>query len=151
MSLERLDDRSIEAIYFGQLKSHERGLPFFGTGFLLLGISKVGSATLESLGITFEEVNTRIEKMYKPRTQTQEVELPFTAACKSVVQSAISLADCRNDQEVELDHLILAILSESDINEGSEGLVACKVLSSLQVDFDSLRKKALSSLEDSFL
>lgn len=110
---------------------------------LFLGILRLEQAwaidVLIALGVDFYEVRQRIEqKLNRQRDKSEEVpeELDFTLAANSILRRVAEEAWQLGDEEVESEHLMLAIL------RNQAGFVA-KMFHSMGVDYDKFKEQLL--------
>ncbi|MDE5610759.1 MAG: ATP-dependent Clp protease ATP-binding subunit [Odoribacter sp.] len=110
---------------------------------LFLGILRLKQAwaidVLIALGVDFYEVRQRIEqKLNKQRDKSEVVpeELDFTLAANSILRRVAEEAWQLGDEEVESEHLMLAIL------RNQAGFVT-KMFQSMGVDYDKFKEQLL--------
>lgn len=110
---------------------------------LFLGILRLKQAwaidVLIALEVDFYEVRRRIEqKLNKQRDKSEEVpeELDFTLAANSILRRVAEEAWELGDEEVESEHLMLAIL------RNQAGFVT-KLFQSMGVDYDKFKEQLL--------
>ena len=110
---------------------------------LFLGMLRMDQAraidVLIALGVDFYEVKAKIEqKLNKQRDKSEEMpdELDLTLAANSIVKRVIEEAWKLGDEEVESEHLILAML------RNQAGFVT-KLFNSMGVDYEKFKEQLL--------
>ena len=112
---------------------------YIDTEHVLLAIAEQADTRaadmLARCGVTSADLRKSIEKLVKKSLEETWVfgRLPGTPHFRNVVAKAIELADSRNAEAVEPEHLLIALASET-------GSVACQALSSLDVNAAKLGK-----------
>lgn len=99
-----------------------KGSDFLGTEHLLLGLIREGSGVafnaLRHLGVDLasmvEDIEESISRNGGAIVQGTAQMIPFTARCKTVMQTSADIARERKHQIIETDHLLLALLKEKD-------------------------------------
>lgn len=110
---------------------------------LFLGMLRMDQAraidVLIALGVDFYEVKAKIEqKLNKQRDKSEEMpdELDLTLAANSIVKRVIEEAWKLGDEEVESEHLMLAML------RNQAGFVT-KLFNSMGVDYEKFKEQLL--------
>lgn len=110
---------------------------------LFLGMLRLSNAkaidVLIALGLDFYEVKDKIEqKLSKKHEKSEEVsdELDFTLAANSILKRVMEEAWKLGDEEVESEHLMLAIL------RNQAGFVT-KLFNSMGIDYDKFKEQLL--------
>ncbi len=114
----RFTERAQLAIDLSTEVARELGHGYVGTEHILLGLLKEGEGvaakTLEGQGITFDEVYSKIEEVIGNNdVQTQEPE-GMTPRVLRVLEQSLNEASRMNSREVGTEHILIALLRESD-------------------------------------
>lgn len=114
----RFTERAQRAIDLSTEAAQELGHGYVGTEHLLLGLLKEGEGvaakTLVSQGITYEVVFDKIkEVIVNNQVQTQEPE-GMTPRVIRVLEMSLNEANRLNSKEVGTEHILTALLRESD-------------------------------------
>ena len=120
-----------------------------GTEHLLLGLLNLGQGVavsiLKSMGINPENIKLEVEKLFGVGSNTQtQGYLPYTHGLKKVLSLAAKEAKNMNYNYVGTEHLLLGILQD-------ELCDATKILKSLNINLDIVRREILSALDPNFL
>jgi ATP-dependent Clp protease ATP-binding subunit ClpC len=111
---------------------------FIGTEHLLLGLIDEGhgvaAAALDSLGLSLEEVRTKVEETRVPGKVSTASSPPFTPRAKKVFGLSLREATQLGHNYIGTEHLLLGLLREG------EG-VAAQVLVSLGIDLGLVRQR----------
>ena len=112
------------------------GHSYVGSEHLLLGLLKensgVGKKVLEVYDIDPDEMVTMIEDMIKTSGGTMTLgHLPLTRRAERILRNAFSEASTRGETVADDEHLLLAMLRES------EG-IAFEILKSFSLDYDTI-------------
>jgi prophage maintenance system killer protein len=141
----RFTDRARRAVVLAQEKARELGHPYIGTEHLLLGLlaegEGVAALVLESLGISLEEAQGRVEDIVGQGQGAPPRHLPFTPRAKKVLELSLQEALRLGHNYVGTEHLMLSLLREG------EG-VAVQVLADLSADYAQVRERVLGVLAE---
>lgn len=101
------------------LESAEKlGHSYVGTEHILLGLinegSGVAAAALKNCGVTAQSVEEKIKSVSGVGAPTDLSPNDFTPRTKRVLQSALMLSSRMGQSYVGTEHLLLAVISESD-------------------------------------
>ncbi len=120
--LDRFTDRARKVMSLAKQEALDLGSTKVGTEHLLLALSKekegIASEALRSLDISYDEI---LEQLKEIRTtvpaeepEAEAAKLAFTPLVISVMEKAFRLARENNQTYVSTEHLLLAIVDESD-------------------------------------
>jgi ATP-dependent Clp protease ATP-binding subunit ClpC len=131
------------AIFFARYEASQYGSPKIESEHLLLGLLREGkkhAPVLSQIGRR-ELIRKEIESRIIPGAPiSTSVQLPLSAECKSILQYALDSAEHLGHPQVDLVHLILAILRE-------ERCMAAEILRERGVEASSLKAEAGESAE----
>ena len=118
---------------------------FVGTEHLLLGLIKLGQGVavnvLLKMGLDLETLRREVEKVVGTGPDQKVVgNIPFTPRVKKVLALAAREAKSLNHTYVGTEHILLGLLREGDG-------VAARVLKSLDVDIEEVRREVLKELD----
>jgi ATP-dependent Clp protease ATP-binding subunit ClpC len=136
-------ERSMKVLNLAAKSAQELGHNYLGTEHILLGILREGgqcSKFLGDMGVDFEKIKDaviQIEGQEEPNPYMEEI--PLTPRTKRLVEIARHEARGLNHSFVAPEHLLLAIIKES------EG-VAVTILQKMGVDFGKLRTEILNNI-----
>jgi hypothetical protein len=135
-----LADDARHALHLAEDAALNEGDDHLGTEHLLLGlrdaIPSVAAYILKSLAVEGQGIYERLEQADDARRPEQN-HLPMTPAVKRILQSAVDDASNLKRTLIASEHILLALLDESD----SE---AVHILRSLDVDLEVMRKMILN-------
>jgi ATP-dependent Clp protease ATP-binding subunit ClpC len=127
---ERFDERARQVVVLAQDESRTLKHNYVGTEHLLLGLLRedegVAARVLGSLDVTFEEVRAQIVRVVGHGDEVTSDQIPFTRRATKVLELSMRQALSLGDEHIETEHILLAIVAES------EG-VAARIL----LDFDA--------------
>jgi ATP-dependent Clp protease ATP-binding subunit ClpC len=145
---ERFTEKAIRVIMIAQEEAKRLGQEFVGTEHLLLGIISESSNTavksLSALGVHPEEIRDFIERSAPKKEGLFSGGVSFTPRAKRVIGFAWDEARKLGHNYVNVEHIFLGLLRESD----STGT---KVLANLGVNLNNLRKMVVQLLGENLL
>ncbi len=116
---------------------------YIGTEHILLGLileeEGVAGRALHSLGISPEDVRTRIEEIVGPGSEPPTGHIPFTPRGKKVLELSLREALQLGHNYIGTEHILLGLIREG------EG-VAAQVLIQLGADLDRVRQTVIDLL-----
>jgi len=118
---------------------------YVGTEHILLSVlrkkSNIGAGILIGRGVNLKKVRTEIRKFAGAGTPRLlwRVRLPLTPIAMKTIEHAGAEALKSNNNEIEVEHLLLGLLRESNS-------LAARVLVALGVDLDDLRSEIVREL-----
>lgn len=119
-----------------------------GSEHLVLGFLRVRPDVLTlALGkrkITLAAARQAVIRLAEAGSAAQTVSfVPYSAHARQVIESASALSRERGDEQVEPEHVLLALLGQADRGSG-----AGQVLGALRADLPDLRRQARRRLDD---
>ncbi|HQL08636.1 ATP-dependent Clp protease ATP-binding subunit [Oligosphaera ethanolica] len=148
---KRFTPRALQVLGLAEKEARRLGHNYLGTEHILLGIIQLGQgagiSTLLAKGLTLDSVRKEVSLLSSnPASDTQALDkdMPYTAGVKRVFELALHEAKALNYHYVGIEHLLLGLLSD---DQG----VASKVLRSLDIDADGLRRDILKELDPNYL
>jgi ATP-dependent Clp protease ATP-binding subunit ClpC len=118
---------------------HER----IGSEHMLLGLlreeSGVAAATLRSVGVTLEQVRTKIAQKVPSGTAAPDGHLPFATGAQSALEAAMTESANLRHNYIGTEHVLLGVLREDNM--------AREVLRDLDIDVDHLTDEVSRLLE----
>jgi len=141
---ERYTEKARRVIFFARYEASQFGSPCIDTEHLLLGLLREDTAIAKRLSrppFTIEFIRKRIEERKPPQVKVStSVDLPLSAGGKRILAYAAEEAERLSDKHIGTNHLLLALVRESD------GLAA-KVLS--EAGFDAVEfRDEISRMSD---
>jgi uncharacterized protein (TIGR02246 family) len=131
------------AIFFARYEASQYGSPKIESEHLLLGLLREGkkhTPVLRQIGRR-ELIRKEIESRIIPSARiSTSVQLPLSAECRSILKHAVDSAEHLGHSQVDLVHLLLAILRE-------EKCMAAEILRERGVEASSFREEASRSAE----
>jgi ATP-dependent Clp protease ATP-binding subunit ClpA len=120
---------------------------YVGTEHVILGIVKLGQGTavnvLQKMGIDLETLRCSVEKQLGSGQESKKGgSIPYTPRVKKVLSIAGKEAKTLSHSYLGTEHILLGLLREG------EG-VAARVMKSLDIDIERMRKEILLELERS--
>lgn len=132
MVFERMSEDCIVSLVTAQKESRKLGLKEVTNEVMLAGIvdrPEKAKATLMQYGITWRKVTATLKEMYPItdtagfnffQSQTTNAEdLPFSRNLKSTMISASKLADQQSSETIHSEHVLMALLEYSPLNESA--------------------------------
>ncbi len=125
--------------------AQDMGHTYVGTEHILLGLLKEGSGVasnaLRQCGVTESALEEKINRIDGSATSTRLTPNDFTPRTKRVLKSAMLLSSRMNSGYVGTEHLLLAVISESDS-------YAVSFLGELGVSIDALAQSVAGSVQN---
>jgi ATP-dependent Clp protease ATP-binding subunit ClpC len=133
---ERFTDQARRTVVGAQDEARLRAHNYIGTEHLLLGLvrdpTNVATRALERVGVTPDQVRTRIDAAVPRGTREPGGHIPFTPRAKRSLEAALREAHRFRHDHIGTEHLVLGLLVEEDG-------VAAHTLRDAGVDLDQLR------------
>ncbi|HEU65000.1 MAG TPA: ATP-dependent Clp protease ATP-binding subunit [Chlamydiae bacterium] len=142
---DKFTNRAKQVIKLAKKESQRLNHNYLGTEHILLGLLKLGQGiavnVLRNMNLSYDTIRSEIEKIvgFGPELQTY-ADPALTAKVKKVFEFANEEASNLNHNYVGTEHLLLAILRQTDG-------VAAQVLENMGVDLKEIRKEILKELE----
>ncbi len=121
VTYERFTDRARKVMQYANQESSRLSDDYIGVEHILLGLIKEGSglaaSVLKALGLSLEALRVQVEATKPPPTEGKQIvigRLPHSPRAKVTVEQAIREADARGDSHVGTEHLLLALLRETE-------------------------------------
>ena len=116
---ERYTERARRALFFARYEASQLGNLSIAPEHLLLGILRdsesAGGKLLQQRGVVLHVIRSQIESRLQGSGQfSASVEIPFTNQTKRILQGAAIEADRLGHPDIDVEHLLLAILGEND-------------------------------------
>ncbi|MGL4847653.1 MAG: ATP-dependent Clp protease ATP-binding subunit [Clostridium sp.] len=144
MGENRFSERTEEVLLEAKKESVNLKHGYIGTEHILLGILKedgYAKGILEKNGIDYSKVNKTIEKyLGKGEVMIPKTELLFTPRAKALFEEALRESKKLFHKKINPEHLLMAILNETDG-------VAYTMISFMRVDLEQLKKDLQMFLE----
>lgn len=142
---DKFTNRAKQVIKLAKKEAQRMNHNYLGTEHVLLGLLKLGQGiavnVLQNFNLTYESVREEVEKLVGFGPEIQVYGDPaLTAKVKKVFEYANEEALSLNHNYVGTEHLLLALLHQSDS-------VAVQVLENLHANLKDLRKEILKELE----
>jgi ATP-dependent Clp protease ATP-binding subunit ClpC len=142
---DKFTNRAKQVIKLAKKESQRLNHNYLGTEHILLGLLKLGQGiavnVLRNMDLSYDTIRAEVEKIVGFGPEAQIYSDPaLTAKVKKVFEYANEEALNLNHNYVGTEHLLLALLRESDG-------VACQVLTNMHVDIKEIRKEILRELE----
>ena len=140
---EKFTERARQAIVLAQEEARMLSHNHIGTEHLLLGLihegQGVAARTLESLGISLEDVRRNVEEIIGRGQETLSGHIPFTPRAKKVLELSLRESQQLGHEYIGTEHILLGLIREG------EG-VAAQVLVMLGADLNRVRQQILDLL-----
>src|SRR5213594_47329 len=140
---ERFTDRARRVVVLAQEEARMLNHNYIGTEHLLLGLIHEGEGlaakSLESLGVSLEQVRAQVEEMIGVGTATPQGHIPFTPRAKKVLELSLREALQLGHNYIGTEHILLGLIREG------EG-VAAQVLQKLGADLGRVRQQVIQLL-----
>jgi len=142
---ERFTDQARRVFVLAQEEAKQLGHGYIGTEHILVSLSTiekgrsqtVAAAELASLGVSHVAIHTSIVDIIGRGESFSKGSLPFTPKAKDVLDVAARVANMANDNYINPEHILLAIIDDSES-------VATQILSKLVVGgLDLLRQRLI--------
>ncbi|NLV75002.1 MAG: ATP-dependent Clp protease ATP-binding subunit [Chloroflexi bacterium] len=141
-SMDRFTSRAKQALGMAQEEARRLHHNYIGTEHLLLGLMReedgIASRILSELGLTIGQVRHAVERMVG-RQDGPTGTMELADHTKRVMQYAIAEARNLGQRYVNTEHLLLALIRDSDH-------IASAVLLSLDVSRDVVRRRVLAMM-----
>jgi len=142
---QRFSANARRVVFFAQEEAQVFGEGYVSTEHLLLGLCReqdcVGAKVLSALGVSLEEVRDETVKHLPKGDSRPSQDMTLTPRAKRVIDLAYQHARELNDGFIGSEHLLLALISES------EGL-AGRVLAKLGIDLSSATQQTIKVREE---
>lgn len=152
---EIFTEKAIKVMIMAQDEARRLGHNFVGTEQILLGLvgegTGIAAKTLQSKGVNLNDARIEVEKIIGRGSGYVAVEIPFTPRGKRVLERSRDEAERLGNNYIGTEHVLLGLIREAEdcaLEEprGVKG-IAHRVLVSLGVDLDGLRKEVLDRRE----
>jgi hypothetical protein len=114
---ERYTERARRTLFFARYEASQLGSITIEPEHLLLGLLREGKGLTSRIfaraHVSYADVHREIEKPTGAKVSTQ-IEIPFSASMKRVLQQAVAEADGLGHRHIGTEHLLLALLVERD-------------------------------------
>ncbi len=142
---DKFTNRAKQVIKLAKKESQRLNHNYLGTEHVLLGLLKLGQGiavnVLRNMNLSYDVIRSEVEKIVGFGPEMQVYSDPaLTGKVKKVFEYANEEAANLNHNYVGTEHLLLAILRQSDG-------VAAQVLENMGVDLKEIRKEILKELE----
>ncbi len=138
---QRFTERARQVVVVAQDKARALGRDEVGTEHILLGLLEVedglAARVLVSLGVTLDEVRTRVVPTGGARAEPMTGQIPFAAGTKRVLELALGESLAVGRDHLGTEHILLALVRESEGN-------AARILRDLDADADAERSATRS-------
>jgi ATP-dependent Clp protease ATP-binding subunit ClpA len=144
-TFQRFTDRARQAVHLAQGEARLLRHNYIGTEHLLLGLlaegEGVAAQVLGSLGISLEDVRSRVEEIIGRGQNTPPGHIPFTPRAKKILELALREALQLGHHYIGTEHLLLALHHEN-------GGVAAQILAGSAVGYTQVRERVLGVLAE---
>lgn len=145
MMFDKFTNRAKQVIKLAKKEAQRLNHNYLGTEHVLLGLLKLGQGiavnVLRNLNLDYETVRNEVERLVGFGPEIQVYGDPaLTGKVKKVFDYANEEASSLNHNYVGTEHLLLALLRETDG-------VAAQVLENLNINLKDVRKEVLKELE----
>jgi len=145
MMFDKFTNRAKQVIKLAKKEAQRLNHNYLGTEHVLLGLLKLGQGiavnVLRNLNLDYETVRSEVERLVGFGPEIQVYGDPaLTGKVKKVFEFANEEATALNHNYVGTEHLLLALLRQTDG-------VAAQVLENLNVNLKDIRKEVLKELE----
>ncbi len=142
---DKFTNRAKQVIKLAKKEAQRLNHNYLGTEHVLLGLLKLGQGiavnVLRNMNLDYEAVRTEVEKIVGFGPEIQVYGDPaLTGKVKKVFEFANEEASSLNHNYVGTEHLLLALLRQTDG-------VAAQVLENLNINLKEVRKEVLKELE----
>ncbi len=135
---DRFTDRARRVIVLAQDEARRLKHSYIGTEHILLGIvlegEGIGARVLETLGLSLELVQVKVEEIVGVGYETPTGHIPFTPRAKRVFEQSMREALRMNHPYIGTEHIVLALIEEG------EG-VAAQVLKGVGLTLEQVREQ----------
>jgi ATP-dependent Clp protease ATP-binding subunit ClpC len=140
---ERFTERARQVVVLAQEEARALGHNYIGTEHLLLGLLReeegIAARTLETLGVTLDEVRAQVARIVGRGEDVEAGQIPFTPRAKRVLELALREALSLGHNWIGTEHVLLGLAREDDG-------VAMQVLLHFGVDADRIRNEVVRTL-----
>jgi len=145
MMFDKFTNRAKQVIKLAKKEAQRLNHNYLGTEHVLLGLLKLGQGiavnVLRNLNLDYETLRSEVERLVGFGPEIQVYGDPaLTGKVKKVFEFANEEAAALNHNYVGTEHLLLALLRQTDG-------VAAQVLENLNVNLKDIRKEVLKELE----
>lgn len=145
MMFDKFTNRAKQVIKLAKKEAQRLNHNYLGTEHVLLGLLKLGQGiavnVLRNLNLDYETIRAEVERLVGFGPEIQVYGDPaLTGKVKKVFEFANEEAAALNHNYVGTEHLLLALLRQTDG-------VAAQVLENLNVNLKDIRKEVLKELE----
>jgi ATP-dependent Clp protease ATP-binding subunit ClpC len=130
-----------DVLNYSKEEAMRLGTPVIGVDHLMLGILRDGEGRvidiLQSMGADLYDVRKAVENHIKPETYraiSETEDLPLSKATERVLKLVYLEAKSFKSQEIEIEHLLLAILKD-------ENAFVTQMLNEMGIDYFTVRNK----------
>lgn len=146
MMEKRFTQKAAAAINLAENSAAQFGHNYIGSEHLLLGLIREGSGIayniLEKNDVTEEKVAQQISQMIGSGTAGEGYQRALTPRTKRIIEMGFEMARSLNHSFIGTEHLLLAILEETDC-------VACQIIESLGKSPDRIKREIVDLIQDS--
>ena len=140
---ERFTERARQVPVLAQDEARVFGHDHIGTEHLLLGLIReeegIAARVLESLGVSVEDVRSRLAELLPSGDAGATGQIPFTPRAKKALELSLREALSMGHNHIGTEHLLLGLTRETD------GL-AMRILADLGHDADEVREAVVRIL-----
>ncbi|MDR1016889.1 MAG: ATP-dependent Clp protease ATP-binding subunit [Coriobacteriales bacterium] len=145
MAFDRFTDKARNVLSTAQAEAKELEQVYVGTEHILLGLLKeedgIAAEALSELRVSFDEVRFQIQnKTTASPDFDPEQHLSFTPRVKKVLELALRETMHLGQNYISTEHILLGMIGEG----GGKGI---KILESMGIDLDLLRKTVMSKMK----
>lgn len=142
---EYFTEKAIKAVILAQEEARSTGQNLVGTEHILLGIigedTSNAAVALEELGIKLNSIKNTINKMTSKGSGFSPANIPFTPKVKVIFEQAFPEAQKLGQNYIAPEHILLAMIKDSDA-------VATKALLKEGIDLNELRVKLIKKASE---
>jgi len=139
-TFRRFTDRARRSVYLASEEARLLRHSHVGTEHLLLGLvfedEGLAAKTLESLGLSLEEVRHQVTEITGHGQHTPPLHIPFTPQAKKALEQSLREALSLGHNYIGTEHLLLGLLR---VERG----IAARVLTGLGADHDRVRDRVV--------
>ena len=140
---QRFTPASRRVVVAAQEEARDLGHDAIDAEHLLLGLlrdeNSVAASTLRSVGVTLDDLRTKIAERVPVAANPPSGNIPFTAEARSALESAMTESAGLRQSYIGTEHVLLAILKQEN--------TARHVLKELDIDVDHLTDEISRLLE----
>lgn len=116
MVAEKLTEYSINVMALARMEAERAGKSRVHIEHILLGLlgtsAGIASAVLQKNGLNEKEVREQLEKQTFSEKLSHDHDFELNVKAEKIINSALQIAEGRQQQFIDTEHLLLAILSE---------------------------------------